>query len=118
MLEWFIPKYMRRKKEIYKCMCEAYDPLFSFRTRLITELIWLAQFVQSLENLQADLNKVEDKDEEQIIRERWQALQFDPILEHYRLTLVKINEVLENTPDKPQEKPTYEFDFYGSNHDG
>src|SRR5271157_583684 len=81
---------------------EGYDPLFAFRKDLETK--GLAQILGPLEwfeDLVKELRATEGKDEQQIIRERWQALQFERIIEHYQTTIEELDVFLDRIPKPP-----------------
>jgi len=110
-------KSRRRDKALAKWLSKAYDPLFESRYIVAREIVLLTQMVGYLVKIQNYLNDPTDKDDEHMIRGKWQALKIDPIIEHYKLAIEKLNEVLINTPSEPEEKETYNFDYYGPDHD-
>jgi len=115
MFEWFKKK---NKNTIHdRVLAHAYRPIFSVREICSFELLRLKTTREYLLELQKDLRKAEDKDEDQCVKDIWQAMKFDPIIEHYDLGIIKLQEVLDNLPERPPEPDEYIVEYNGSDDD-
>jgi hypothetical protein len=111
-------KKFLRDRAIPKWMAQAYDPLFASRDAFVNERLRIESTIDFFTDLQKELRATEGKDESQILKERWQALKIDTILERYQLTLSKIREVLDNTPEKPQDEThNLQYNHFGGGDD-
>jgi hypothetical protein len=114
MFKWF---QSWRRQGIPRWLSQAYHPLFDVHDRITREMLQLSHTVDFLEDLQKELRNPEGKDDKQKIKERWQALKLEPVLEHYRLTVEKLHEVLVNTPSRPEEGTKYTVEYYNGSDD-
>lgn len=92
-------KKWRYKASVTKWLQQAYNPLFVARESIATQALLLSSTLEFLVDIQKKLLLPDDKTEAQMVRERWQANKLETTLEHYRLAIDKINEVLENMPE-------------------
>lgn len=100
MFNWF--KKLGREVSVVRWMSRGHDPLFDTRETCESEIIRLESTIDFWVDLQKDLRDPEGKDEQQVIKEKWQALKIDTIMERYRLTISKLKDVVDNTPARPE----------------
>jgi hypothetical protein len=120
MLSYLLEQFRahRREKEINKSLSQAYNPLFACRDRIVYEIALLNDIVVCFEHFQKDLlNPANKNSEHQKIREQWQGMKFDAIIEHYKLTIIKLQDVLDNTPSSRDDSESYIIDYIGLDDD-
>jgi len=80
----------------------SYEKLFRLHSRLLTEIGSIEGQIDSLEKLVAQLRNSEGKDDQTIIKDKWQALKVEEVLELSRVVRLKLYELIDVTPEKPK----------------
>lgn len=82
---------------------DAYENLFKLHTRLLKEIKSTEEQIDGLEKLTDSLRSSEGKDDQTVIKDKWQAIKVGEILEHSRVVRLKLYELIDNTPEKPSD---------------
>jgi len=91
---------------------EAIHQLFRSRDSFSVIRQGLQDTINWMEDLVKELNSDMGKDVEAAIYDRWQAVKFNKTLDQYRTALMKLDELLVNTPERPPEPEQYDIEYY------
>lgn len=101
-----------RESSVARWIREAYLPIFNSRLIFEKELVTLDATANFLEDLAKELEDPIGKDPKTMIRERWQGMQVRKTVEHYRVAVLKLHELLENMPHPPDKPRGYNIVIY------
>lgn len=97
-----------------KWLKQVYNPIFNTYELVEHEIFVLTDTLKFLEDLQKQLYTTENKDEQQLVKERWEAGKLNAVLEHYRLAIEKLKEALNNMPNRPEKDTQYTISYDNS----
>lgn len=100
------------KRSAERWTARAYEPLFILSDSCEEHHERLEAMMGFFETRKKELLATVNKDESAIIKDRYQALQIDKILDHYRTVLDKLEELMLNTPERPETQRQFKIDFY------
>ena len=108
MWDWFRNWY--KEAATKKWTKQSYDPLFDVYDKLERHVINLTDVLRFFEDMQKDLREGD-------IKERWQAIKLDIIIEQYKTAIDKIEEALQNIPKRPDKPERFVIQFFDYNND-
>lgn len=88
------------REKVNRWLLQAYDPLLAVRDIAVREHTTLVNTLSFLSDIQEHLQSSEHKTERQTVQDRWLALKLDPILEHYRIAIAKLNNLINDMPEE------------------
>jgi hypothetical protein len=98
-------KALGKKVYIVECLDQVYKNLLGTHARLSCEIRKIEEWIEQLEDIIRDLRNSDGKEEAQIIKDRWQAMKIEEVLELYKIARIKLYEVIDNIPEPIEPRP-------------
>lgn len=106
--KWYYKKCAERE------IGEAYVPLFVLRKQIEEGLKEAIDTLKWLEDSKIKLIDPTGKNASTAIKEKWQAIQLETAIEHYKLAIIKLSELHDNLPEIERETE-YDTVYYDDN---